>query len=149
MREEGLGINTLADVMRIAQLPLVKKCDGEDKALPFWPPAFKVVRPREFPRLASQMTALPHDAEPAANISPKTLYPVTLPRKEAAQSLKVVLANIVTDTKEFFPLLPRTNFSMTKYTRIYLPFKALGLDMIQEETGICINKNVLKYGRHL
>jgi len=74
---------------------------------------------------------------------------VTLPRKEAAQSLKVVLANIVTDTKEFFPLLPRTNFSMTKYTRIYLPFKALGLDMIQEETGICINKNVLKYGRHL
>lgn len=38
---------------------------------------------------------------------------------------------------------------MTKYTLIYLPFKALGLDMVQEETGICINKNVLTYGRYL
>ena len=58
VREEGLGINTLADFMRIAQLPLVKKRDGEDKALSFWLPAFKV-RPREFLRLASQMTVLP------------------------------------------------------------------------------------------
>ena len=74
---------------------------------------------------------------------------MTLPREEAAQCLKVVLANIVTDKRAFSPLLPRINLSVTKYTLIYLPFKARGLDMVQEETGICINKNVLKYGRSL
>ena len=148
VREEELGINTLADFMRIAQLPLVKKRDGEDKSLSFWLPAFKI-RPREFLRLASQMTVRPPGGGPAAGISPKTLSPVTLPREEAAQCLKVVLANIVTDKRAFSPLLPRINLSVTKYTLIYLPFKARGLDMVQEETGICINKNVLKYGRSL
>jgi predicted RNA-binding Zn-ribbon protein involved in translation (DUF1610 family) len=148
VREEGLGIDTHADFMRVAQPPLLRKRKAEDKALSFWLPAFKV-RPREFLRLASQMSVLPHDVEPTADISPKTLYPVTLPREEAAQCLKVVLANIVTNKRGVFPLLPRINFSVTKYTLIYLPFKALGLDMVQEETGICINKNVLKYGRYL
>jgi Zn finger protein HypA/HybF involved in hydrogenase expression len=147
VREEEVGINTYADFMRIAQLSLVKK-HGEDEVLSFWLPAFKV-RPREFLRLASQTTVRPPDGEPAAGISPKTLYPVTLPREEAAQCLKVILANIVTDKKGVFSLLPRINFNVTAYTLIYLPFKALGRDLVHEETGICINKNILKYSRSL
>jgi Zn finger protein HypA/HybF involved in hydrogenase expression len=148
VREEGVGINTHADLMQIAQLSSVNKYKGEEKALSFWLPAFKV-RPREFLRLASQITVRPPDGDPAEGISPKTFYPVTLPREEVAQCLKVVLANIVTDKKGVFPLLPRINFNVTAYTLIYLPFKPLGLDMVQEETGICVNKNVLKYGRFL
>jgi predicted RNA-binding Zn-ribbon protein involved in translation (DUF1610 family) len=148
VREEGGGISTHADFMQIIHPLLVKKRGGEDKALFFWLPAFKV-RPGEFLRLATQMTIHPPDGEPAAGISPKTLYPVTLPWEEAAQCLKVVLANIVTDKKGVFPLLPQINFNVTACTLIYLPFKSLGLDIVQEETGICINKNVLKYGRSL
>jgi hypothetical protein len=95
------------------------------------------------------MTILQQDFALAEHIPPKNLYPVTLPLAEAAQCLKVVLANAVMDKRGFFPLLSQINFTMTKCTLIYLPFKALGLDIIQEDMGISINKSVLKYGRYL
>jgi hypothetical protein len=53
------------------------------------------------------------------------------------------------DKSDFFPLLPQINFTMTKCTLICLPFKALGLVLVQEDMGISINKKVLKYGRYL
>lgn len=95
------------------------------------------------------MTILQQDFALAEHIPPQNLYPVTLPLAEAAQCLKVVLANAVMDKRDFFPLLSQINFTMTKCSLIYLPFKALGLDIVQEDMGIGINKGVLKYGRYL
>jgi hypothetical protein len=149
VRDDGLGINSYADFIRITKLPTVIQRDWEDKALSFWIPAFKI-RPPVFLRLVSQMTILQQafvmkDACPPR----KNLYPVTLPRGEAAQSLKITLANSAMDKRELFPLLPQCDFAVSQSSLIYLPFRALGLDLIQEETGISINKNTFKYGRYL
>jgi hypothetical protein len=120
----------------------------EDKELSCRIPTFKI-QPKVFVRLASQMTILQQDFPTEAHILHKHLYPVTLPRDEAAQNLKVILASGAMAKGEFSPLLPRINFAATKYNLSYLPFRAMGLDMIQEHTGISINKNALKFGRAL
>jgi hypothetical protein len=149
VREEGLGINTYADFIRITKRPVVTRQRGwEDKELSFWIPAFKI-RPKIFLRLASQMTILQQAFAMEEQIPQKNLYPVTLPKDEAAQGLKITLAGAVMDKREFFPLLPQCDFAISKSHLLYLPFRATGLDMIQEDTGIGINKNTLKYGRYL
>jgi hypothetical protein len=149
VRDEGLGINTYADFIRITKQPLVMQRAWKDRELSFWIPAFKI-RPKVFLRLASQMTILQQDVAMMEECLPqKNLYPVTLPRDEAAQGLKITLANSAMDKKELFPLLPRVDFAITKSDLIYLPFRPTGLDIIHEETEISINKNTLKYGRYL
>ncbi len=148
VRDEGLGINTYADFIRITKQPLVVQRAWEDRELSFWIPAFKI-QPKVFLRLASQMTILQKDLKMEEGTSSRNLYPVTLPRSEAAQGLKITLASSAMDRKELLPLLPQGDFAITESSLIYLPFRSLGPDIIHQETGISINKNTLKYGRYL
>jgi hypothetical protein len=147
-RDQGMGINTYADFIRITKQPRVMQRGWEEKELSFWIPAFKI-RPVVFLRLARETTILQQDFAMEEQIPKKNLYPVTLPKGEAAQSLKVTLASSVMAKREFFPLLPHVNFTITKFNLAYLPFRAMGPDMIEADMGISINKNVLKYGRYL
>jgi predicted RNA-binding Zn-ribbon protein involved in translation (DUF1610 family) len=148
VRDEALGINTYADFVRITKRPLVMQSVWEDRELSFWIPAFKI-RPKVFLRLASQMTILQQVCALEEHILHKNLYPATLPRSEAVQSLKITLASSAMDRRELFPLLPPCDFAISRSSLIYLPFRSLGPDIIHEETGISINKNTLKYGRYL
>lgn len=147
-RDEGLGINSYADFIQITKRPRVQQKGWENRELSFWIPAFKI-RPKVFLHLARQMTILQQEWQTNEHIPPKNLYPVTLPRSEAAQCLKVTLASAVMTKRKFFPLLPDVNFTVTRSHLVYLPFRAMGNDMIEEHLNICVNKNTLKYGRYL
>jgi hypothetical protein len=147
-RDERMGINTYADFMRVTKQPTVMQRGWNNRKLSFWIPAFKI-RPKVFLHLARQMTILQKDFAMEQELPKKDLYPVTLPRSEAAQSLKVTLASAVMTKRKFFPLLPQVNFTITKSHLAYLPFKVMGHDMIQEHLNVSINKNTLKYGRYL
>ena len=147
-RDEGSGIITYADFIRITKQPVVMQNGLSDTELSFWIPAFKI-RPRIFLRLAKQMTILQRNWAMEEHIPKKNLCPVTLPRGEAAQSLNVTLASAVMTKKKFFPLLPDVKFTVLQYQLVYLPFRTVGNDMIEEHLNICINKNTLKYGRYL
>jgi predicted RNA-binding Zn-ribbon protein involved in translation (DUF1610 family) len=149
VRDQGLGINTYADFIRITKQPVVIQRGWEEQELSFWVPAFKI-QPKVFLRLASQMTMLQQASVKMQECIPrKNLYPVTLPRSEAAQSLKITLANSAMEKSELFPLLSRCDFAVAQSALIYLPFRSLGPDIVHEATGISINKNTLKYGRYL
>jgi predicted RNA-binding Zn-ribbon protein involved in translation (DUF1610 family) len=147
-RDEGLGINSYAAFIRITKQPMVMQSSWESQDLVFWIPAFKI-RPKVFLRLAKQMTILQKDFIMEKELPKKNLYPVTLPRSEAVQSLKITLATTVMTKRKTFPLLPQINFTITKSHLAYLPFRAMGHDLIQEHLNISINKNTLKYGRYL
>ncbi|MBN1255389.1 MAG: hypothetical protein JXA50_08970 [Deltaproteobacteria bacterium] len=147
-RDEGLGINTYGDFIRVTKQPAVMQSGLSNTALSFWIPAFKI-RPKIFLRLAKQMTILQRDWTMEERIPKKTLYPVTLPHSEAIQSLNVTLASAVMTRSKFFPLLPDVNFTVIQSHLVYLPFRAVGNDMIEEHLNICINKNTLKYGHYL
>jgi hypothetical protein len=82
-------------------------------------------------------------------IPKKHLYPVTLPRSEAIQAMKVILANSTITKNNVFPYLPRVKFDIKNSALVYLPFKESAHEMIQEQMQISINKNTLEFGRHL
>jgi hypothetical protein len=146
--DEGVGINTYGDFIRVTKQPTVMQSGLSDTELSFWIPAFKI-RPKIFLRLAKQMTILQKGWTMKEHIPKKNLYPVTLPQREAVQSLKITLASAVMTKRKFFPLLPDVNFTVIRSHLVYLPFRAMGNDMIEEHLNISINKNTLKYGRYL
>jgi predicted RNA-binding Zn-ribbon protein involved in translation (DUF1610 family) len=147
-QDEAMGVNTYADLIRITKRPIVIQTAWNNRELSFWIPAFKI-RPNIFLRLTRQMTIFQKDFTMEEKIPTKNLYPVTLSQSEAAQGLKVTLASAVMTKRKFFPLLPHVNLTITRSHLVYLPFKAVGQDMIQEHLTISINKNTLKYGRYL
>jgi hypothetical protein len=74
---------------------------------------------------------------------------VTLPRSEAIQAMKVILANSTLTKNNVFPYLPRVKFDIKDSALVYLPFNESGHEMIQEQMQISINKNTLEFGRQL
>lgn len=51
--------------------------------------------------------------------------------------------------RELFLLLPRITFVLVGAILVYLPFRLLGPDLVQVQTGVSINRNALRYGRYL
>jgi len=148
VRDKGLQINSYADFIRLTNQPKVVQKDWENQDMSFWIPAFKI-RPAIFLRLARQMTVTQKDFDIGEEVPKKNLYPVTLPRSEAAQSMKITLASSGLIKKRIFPLLPQVSFTVKESALVYLPFNDTGHEMIQEHMGVTVNKNALEIGRRL
>jgi hypothetical protein len=145
---KGVDINTFADFIRITNQPRVLAPDWEGEKMNFWCPAFKI-RPKIFLHLARQFTVSQKRYPAKEGIKGKKIFPVTLPRAEAIQSMKVILAGSTVYKKNVFPHLPRVSFSVSDCALVYLPFTERGYELLQEGMDICINKNTLEYGRRL
>ena len=114
----------------------------------FWSPAFKI-RPKTFLKISRQFTICQKLFATEQRIPKQERYPVTLPRTEAVQAMKVILAGSALNKKKVLPLLPHIRFKIKNYNLIYLPFRDTGHEMIQEHMGITINKKALEFGRFL
>lgn len=147
-RTLGVEINSFSEFIRVTNQPRVvgKEWDTEDMS--FWSPAFKI-QPKVFLNLSKQFTVSQKRFRTEEATPKKKLYPVTLPRSEATQALKVILAQSAVNKRSIFPHLPRIRFEIKDSTLVYLPFKETGHEMIQQDMGIGINKKSLEYGRHL
>ena len=77
----------------------------------FWNSAFKI-RPKTFLQVSKQLTVSQRFFKPDEKIPKKNLYPVTLPRTEAIQSMKIVLANAAVNKKQVIPNLPDMTFEI-------------------------------------
>ncbi|MBU0484660.1 MAG: hypothetical protein KKB30_09120 [Proteobacteria bacterium] len=141
-------INSVADFLRFTNQPRVAQQKQTEQKMNFWVPAFKV-KPQIFLRLASQLTIAQPEISEGNSIPKQEIHPATLPESEAVQCLKLILANTTTQKKKMWPLLPEINFSVTDLTLVYIPFSSSGYGLYQEEMRININKQVLKFGRHL
>jgi hypothetical protein len=144
----GIEINSFADFIRVTNQPKVVQEEWEDQEMSYWCPAFKI-RPTIFVRLISQLTITPKDLKMEQVVPKEGLHPVTMPRSEAVQSLKLTLAGSALTKKDTFPLLPQVGFSMKDSTLVYLPFEDKGHDFVQPRMHVSINKKALEYGRHL
>jgi hypothetical protein len=117
--------------------------------LQFVIPAFKI-RPDDFLRLGTQMTiSRKNKIKTKNNIPTGDLHPVTLSQTEAAQAIKVILANSAVSRNKIFPLLPDIDFNIREYYLQYLPFTKTSHELKQELLGVTINQRVLEYGRSL
>ena len=146
---KGVKLNTLADFFRLTNQPVMIRPEWEEMDLQFVIPAFKI-RPDDFLRLGTQMTISQRKNIKLKDDIPKgKLYPVTLPKTEAAQALKIILANSAVSRNKIFPLLPDIDFDIKEYYLQYLPFTKTSHELKQELLGVTINQRVLEYGRSL
>jgi hypothetical protein len=147
-RAQGMPIDSFADFIRVTNQPRVIGKDWENQEMQYWSPAFKI-RPKIFLDLSRQMTLSQQRFESERRIPKKNLFPVTLPRTEAMQSIKLTLAGSAMNKKDVFPMLPGLKFKIKGATLVYLPFTETSHEMIQQHMGTSINKNTLEFGRNL
>jgi hypothetical protein len=113
-------------------------------------PGFKL-EPRSFIRLARVFTLAPLDVpeKPRLFGEPFTAESVRLPLSEAAQALRVVLAEFLSRRSgglgELLGLSPRVK----RARLVYLPFQAQGQEWVEEETGTAIPASALELGARL
>ncbi len=145
----GIGINSVADYIRATNQPRVPQKEWEAIPMNFWCPAFKI-RPKIFLQLASQLTNSQSNLQAADSLPKATkLYPVTLPRSEGVQSLKIILAKTSTSKKKIMELLPETHFSISDIALAYVPFSDKGYNLFQDDVRANINKKVLEWASRL
>lgn len=144
-----LAVSSFADYVRVTNQTVAGGRPGKEEPLSFFIPAFKV-RPKIFLQTATRMTLSQQHFHlaPGAGHS-RRRYPANLALSEARQALKVTLAASALNKKAVYPLLPSIRFTDVRATLVYLPFHDDGHDLIQEQCGVAIAKNVLSWGRKL
>ncbi|MCF6289558.1 MAG: hypothetical protein L3J03_00925 [Desulfobacterales bacterium] len=144
-----VAIDSFADFIRITNQPLVVRPGWKKQPMRFYAPAFKI-RPKSFLRLATRATvSQTRFTLTGADMADIDLHPVTLPGSEAIQALKIILANSALTRKNIFPFLPEIRFSVQQAQLALLPFSASSHEFIQEQSGITVNRNSLRFGRGL
>jgi hypothetical protein len=143
---QGFEIQSYPDLTRLAEVAKVMKEEGEGLDLYFWSPAFKVP-PQLFLTLAQGMTLSQPREEFERNLSGSSLYPVTLPFREATETIKITIANFAINKKKILFKLNEIEIHLNESLLIYLPFTPSGSDFIQPHTRLCIYKSYLTLGR--
>lgn len=141
-------LQTLADFMRLTNQPRIISPAWETRGLTFISPAFKL-RPKTYLRLAGQMTMAQTDMAGAAAAMRKTVYPVTLPKSEAVESLKIILASTAVAKKNVMPLLADLHCQIQGINLLLIPFKDNGAGLYQEQLDIDISRQDLGFGQRL
>jgi len=145
---KGIEIDSFSDFIRITNQPRVVDDESGKEIMSFWSPAFKI-RPNLFLNLSRQFTISQRHFQEEETISGKKIYPVTLPRSEAVQALKIILANSSVYKQNVLPNLPRISFQIKSSALVFLPFVETNHDMIQQDMGISISKQGFEFGRQL
>ena len=143
-----VGIASFADFIQRTNQAMVARPQWFERVMSFWVPAFKL-RPAVFLRAARQATLGQWRLEPGPGHVVRSLYPVTLPAREARQAVKVILAACAASRKKIFPYLPEIRPAETTVSLVFLPFNDMGHDWVQPHTSTTISKSVLRFGRSL
>lgn len=144
----AMQILSFADFIVRTNQPMIPRPQWHERAMQFWIPAFKL-RPKIFLHIARQVTVGHWRLDLEAGRSLPNLYPVNLPKSEARQAVKVVLAASATSPRMIFPSLPEARIRNAAAVLAYLPFQDRGHDWVQPQTGAVISKSVLHFGRSL
>lgn len=144
---EGIALNTLADFIRLTNIPRAIKPQWEDIDMAFYCPAFKI-RPKIFLRIASQLTAAQLPAIGTAT-TPQRFAPVSLEASEAEESIKLILASAAIAKRNILPKIAEISVSIRHNHLVFLPFFDNGYELCQEEMKVVINKQILELGKKL
>ncbi|MBW1645556.1 MAG: hypothetical protein JRJ56_04395, partial [Deltaproteobacteria bacterium] len=125
----GLELDTVADLVRLANLARVVTPELRRRELFFWLPAFKV-QPRLFLRLAGLLTVSQPDDELEVLDGGQRFHPVTLPAAEALQSLRILLATLLKPRRRILPRLAGLRFAARETKLVYRPFVERGREVV-------------------
>jgi hypothetical protein len=145
---EGIALESYADLIHAANLPKAVQNGMENIRFHFWALGFKV-RPENFLKLSRTIT-LSQPNEKLLPGAPKAKkHPVTLPLKEAVDSLKMTLAAFLKPRRKMMEILPDINITPKSFILVYLPFQEKQHELVQPKFTMAINKNLLAHARNL
>jgi hypothetical protein len=143
-----VALRNYGDLAQAANLPKVVAAALAAREFRFWTPAFKLRAP-VYLRMAESLTLIQAQDLLAPALPPERHHPVTLPVEEACESLKVVLAGILKPRRRVAEALARIRIQPTHFRLAYLPFRGDQHDLVQVQTRLAVNKNLLSLSRHL
>lgn len=113
-------------------------------------PGFKL-QPRTFLRLARVLSLAPLDVPPSPHLfgEPLEAEPVRLPLGEAAQALKVLLAQLVAGRPREFARIPGLEVRVKRARLVYLPFHRRRDEWVEESTGTALQAAAVEHGARL
>ncbi len=144
----GVPLDSRADLVRLANLPVAVTEPMQKTPFHFWAPAFKV-RPEDFLRFSLRTTLGQPQGKGEARLPQEKVYPVTLPVTEALESLKLNLASFMKPSRTLFPRLPEIEIAPKDIALCYLPFRVNRNEVLYPPCRLRINRNLLAYGRRL
>jgi hypothetical protein len=144
----GVKLDSYADLVRVANIPKKIQKKWNDIEFRFWALAFKV-RPRTFLQLSRNITFSQPREKFIPELPDARLHPVTLPVKEAVESLKINMANFIKPRKKIYPLLRDITIRPKSYLLVYIPFEVRHHEFIQPEFHLVINRNQISLARNI
>jgi uncharacterized CHY-type Zn-finger protein len=146
---DGIQLETYADLIKVANLPKAPSEAWKQIPFYFWAPAFKI-NPALFLRWCRQLTLTPAQVDLTAEVFPaKTIYPVTLPADEAAESFIITLANLVTDKRRLPDLLASLKYTVEDALLIFHPFAVSPKELVHTKLGFSMDRTALNFGTQL
>jgi hypothetical protein len=145
---KGIEIGSFADFIRITNQPRVVDDESGNEVMSYWSPAFKI-RPELFLNISRRFTISQRRFLEEEKVPGEKIYPVTLPRSEAVQSLKIILAEATVSKQNVLPYLPGIRFEIKNSVLVFLPFTETNHDLIQQDMGISVSKQGFEFGRKL
>ncbi len=145
---DGISMNSYADLVRLANLPKAMKKEWEELDCYLWSPAFKI-NPLLFLRLSKQMTLSLPPEELVKEIPEAPLHPVTLSSTEAAESIRVNVANLSVEKRRIFPELASKEIRLKESLLVYVPLVQKGNELTHPRLGFSLQRNALKMGIYL
>jgi DNA-directed RNA polymerase subunit RPC12/RpoP len=147
-RAEGIALNSYADLIRLANLPVAMNSGFASTPVYFWSPAFKV-NPALFLRWSRQMTVYQPQGRTRETFAGASCYPVTLTGREAEESMKITLAELIVEKRRFYPLLADIRLAAEETLLVYHPFLIGSRELIHETMQLTLDRTALDYGAHL
>lgn len=142
----GLDLESYADFLRLTNQARAPRAYHESQPFYFWSPACKL-NPRLFVHLGGWMTMKQRPLEKLESIPKGGFYPVTLPPVEGFQGTISILGQVTSAKRKLFPKLKNVRFGFRSYRLVLVPFRLRGSEYLQDELGISIPANALKWGR--
>ena len=139
---EGIALKSYADLARAANLPRMIRPEWEGQEVYFWIPAFRV-HPSLFLRLSRQMTLFQPPEKTEALLPDALLQPVTLSVENAAASLKIHLAHLLSKKGDYFPRFHTISIGPVESRLVLIPFTSTGRELIHPELGIGLQRQTL------
>jgi hypothetical protein len=144
-RFEGLDLSSLADLIRIANLPRAITPDFSAAPLYFWSPAFKV-NPVLYARWSRQMTVFRPLGDETDLLPGTSLYPVTLPLGDAAEGIVINLAQLIADKRKFYPKLAALRITLEESRLEYHPFVQAQNELLHATLRVSLDPTALLHG---
>jgi predicted Zn-ribbon and HTH transcriptional regulator len=143
----GINLASYADLVGVANMAKVVQDCWQKRPFRFWTPAFKI-RPQDFLFFSRNLTLAQPPKEWIGQLPQGETLSVTMPIKEAIESLKINLASFIKPPKMLHALAD-TEIKARAAILVYIPFQKSGNELVQPAFNLRTTRTLLEYAKFL